>query len=106
MAYNEVIFEGFFAVSFGLSLNTLPSMALFSTEFTQRPNRHIQERALRIILPNQSYHENLKTLKLPTLTERRESLSMRFCKKICCDTSSKLFKELLPKPVNHEHRCC
>ncbi len=63
---------------------------------------HIQKRALKIILPYQSYHESLNTLKLPTLTERRESLCMRFYKKIYCDTSSKLF-ELLPKPVNHEH---
>ncbi len=64
---------------------------------------HIQKRALKIILLNQSYHEGLNTLKLPTLTERRESLCMRFYKKNYSDTLSKLF-ELLPKPVNnHEH---
>ncbi len=63
---------------------------------------HIQKRALKIILPNQSYHESLNTMKLPTLTERRESLCMRFYKKNNNDTSSKLF-ELLPKPIYHEH---
>ena len=66
----------------------------------------IQKRALKIILPNQSYHESLNTMKLPTLTERKESLCMsrcaRFYKKNNNDTSSKLF-ELLPKPINHEH---
>ncbi len=36
---------------------------------------HIQKGALKIILPYQSYHECLNNLKLPTLTERRESLS-------------------------------
>ncbi len=61
---------------------------------------HIQKRALKIILPNQSYHESLNTLKLPTFTERRELLCMRFYKKSYCDTSSKLF-ELLPKPIRH-----
>ena len=42
---------------------------------------HIQKRALRIILPNMSYRESLSMLKLPTLTERRELLCMRFYKK-------------------------
>ena len=41
-------------------------------------------------------------LKLPTLTERRELLCMRFYKKNLCDTSSKL-SELLPHPTYHEH---
>ena len=41
-------------------------------------------------------------LKLPTLTERRELLCMRFYKKNLCDTSSKL-SELWPHPTYHEH---
>ena len=63
---------------------------------------HIQKRALRIILPNMSYQESLSMLKLPTLTERRELLCMRFYKKNLCDTSSKL-SELLPHPTYHQH---
>ena len=64
---------------------------------------HIQKRALRIILPNMSYQESLSMLKLPTLTERRELLCMRFYKKNLCDTSSKLSPELLPHPTYHQH---
>jgi hypothetical protein len=34
---------------------------------------HIQKRALKIILPNQSYHESLKTLKLPISLLKEEN---------------------------------
>ena len=63
---------------------------------------HIQTRALKIILPNMSYHDSLTDpLKLPTLVERKESLCKRFYKNNYRDALSKIF-ELLPKPLNHE----
>ncbi len=103
MAYNQAIFEGFFAVLFGLFLNTRARYGILLYRIHSATKSNIsKKRALKIILPYQSYHESLNTLKLPTLTERRESLCMRFYKKTYCDTSSKLF-ELLPKPINHEH---
>ena len=83
----------------------VPGMAFFSTEFTQWPNLTYPKRCSENYptIPGQSYHECLNNLKLPTLTERRESLSACvFYKKICCGTSSKLF-ELLPKPMDHLH---
>ena len=104
MAYNPVIFRRFITALFVLFLNTHARYGTLPYRFYSACDQieHIQKRALTIILPNMSYQESLSMLKLPTLTERRELLCMRFYKKNLCDMSSKL-SELLPHPTYHQH---
>ena len=56
----------------------------------------IQKRALRIIFPQSSYAEALELCSLPSLYDRRESLTTKLFEEICCDTNHKLH-HLLPE---------
>ena len=56
----------------------------------------IQKRALRIIFHQSSYVEALELCSLPSLYDRRESLTTKLFEEICCDTNHKLH-HLLPE---------
>jgi len=61
----------------------------------------IQERALRIILPDEEYQSALTTTKLETLSDRRESM----CRKLFDQMKEPNHKlhELLPKKKTHQY---
>lgn len=71
------------------------------TIYLEREIESIQKRALKIIYPDQEYHQSLEQCKLTTLKERRDQLCVKFFEKMK-DPSHKLHN-LVPEEKVYKH---